>query len=41
MNPGHQPERFEDFEYLPGERAFTIQGTNFVFYLDKQGGWFD
>lgn len=41
MNPGHQPERFEVFELLPDQRSFTIKDTNYIFHLDKYGGWFD
>lgn len=41
MNPGHQSERFQVFNYLPNQRAFTIKGTNYVFHIDRYGGWFD
>lgn len=41
MNPGHQPERFKVFNYLPNQRAFTIKGSTHVFHIDRYGGWFD
>ena len=41
MNPGHQPERFQAFTMIPGTQKFTIKDCDFVFEVDRYGGWFD
>ena len=39
--PKHDAERFNDFTELEDKSAFTIQGTDFVFIYDSEGGWID
>ena len=37
----HRPERFKEYFELPDKTGFKINGTDYVFKYDQDGGWRD